>query len=93
MAEAVVSVQLSEVKPAFDLPRRIGKIATLRSSRLATAGQAEAGCSLDLYEVPENQAIPRALSILSAIRLASQCSLRISRYVFPNGTRRCPIFR
>jgi len=86
MAGIVLSVQLNEVKPELNLPRQIGKYATLRSSQQAADGQTGTDYSLDIHGVPENQAIAHALSILSAIRLASQCSIRAVQYVFPNRT-------
>lgn len=86
MPQTVISVQLREIRVEFDLPRQIGKIATLRQLPAAEANAPTSqGCILDVQGIPENQAVPTALSVLSAIRLASQCSVRIARYVFPDG--------
>lgn len=79
----VVTVQLRDVKPAFALPRQVAGVGVLREENSAAAPDAYV---LEICGTPEPKAIPRAIEFISSIRLASQCSASIVRYMFPNGS-------
>src|SRR5688572_6713425 len=78
----VVTVHLGDVEPAFALPRQIVGAGILRKENSAGGPGAYV---LDIYGVPEPQAIPRAIEFVSSIRLASRCSISIVRYAFADG--------
>jgi hypothetical protein len=86
----IACVHLEAVTPTFDLPRIVAGIGTIRSyPRDADDADDDAAnqhrCILDLDGIPEPQAIPMAINVVTAIRIASACSIRITRYSFPDG--------
>lgn len=83
----IASVHFEAVSPTFDLPRTVAGVGTIRPHQhdANDNGRNDHRCILELNGIPEPQAIPTAINVVTAIRIASACSVRIARYSFPNG--------